>query len=173
MDGDGEGDWLDRRGVGGRPTRRGRASDPPLGPVSTETYIAASLGPPRWVERLQDIEAEEFHVRSALRRTWLDLGAAAAGSEAFAATWRARAQAFDLTALNRLIAQHNEYFPIERRLPFDPRTGDYRAPWGIPWRRQARDTSWILDEFPADLAATVADRDSGDPREAVRPSSER
>ncbi len=119
-----------------------------------EAYVAASLGPPRWLERLQDIEAEEFRVLGSLRRAWLRLAEAEdRDGDAFAARWRLAASAYDLSELNGLIAQHNEYFPIERRLPFDIRTGDYRAPWGIPWRRAARDASWILDQVPPDLAA--------------------
>ena len=120
--------------------------------MNVESYVAASLGPPRWLERLQDIEGDELHLLGDLRRRWLALAAGADWTpEAFAAAWRAQAEDVDLTDLNRLIAQHNEYFPIERRLSFDLRLGDYRAPWGIPWRRDARDAAWIMDHLPPDL----------------------
>jgi len=138
-----------------------RQPPPPTGPVNVEAYLATSLGTPRWLERLQDIEGEEFRVLCELRRAWLELaedaGEAAGGGEGFAAAWRARASRFDLSALNRMIAQHNDYFPIERKLPFDVRTGDYRAPWGIPWRRARRDAEWIIGHFPAEVEAARAE----------------
>jgi hypothetical protein len=139
-----------------------RPADP--GTIDVAGYVAASLGPPRWLERLQDIEAEELRIVGELRRAWLALaGAADATPARFADAWRNEASAVELAELNLLIAQHNEYFPIERNLPFDLRTRDYRAPWGIAWRRQPRDGAWVLERLPADLgvarAALAAARD--------------
>jgi hypothetical protein len=145
------------------------------GAVDVAAYVAASLGPPRWLERLQDIESEEIRVLGDLEREWLALAAATGAAPAsFAEAWSARATAFDLSELNLLIGRHNEYFPIERRLPFDLRSGDYRAPWGIPWRRTPRDAAWILERFPADRAAaqahaSSAEGDQTDEEPAVEP----
>jgi hypothetical protein len=36
-------------------------------------------------------------------------------------------------ALNRLIDEHNRYYPIERNLPMDPRSGALLVK-GEPWR---------------------------------------
>lgn len=53
----------------------------------------------------------------------------------------------DLT--EQLIDRHNRYYPVEARLPMDPRTGDYVLVNGRPYRRQPLDVSWILERFPA------------------------
>ena len=44
-----------------------------------------------------------------------------------AAAWRAEAEAWDFADVNRLIEQHNRWYPVEAQLPMDPRTGDYAA----------------------------------------------
>ena len=50
--------------------------------------------------------------------------------------------------MNELIAQHNEYYPIERSLPIDLRTGDYLTLSGRPYRREPLDGEWMLERFP-------------------------
>ena len=67
----------------------------------------------------------------------------------FARLWRARAERFDFSELNRLIDQHNDWYPMERDLPMDPRTGDYVLIRGRSYRRRRLDAQWILDRFPA------------------------
>ena len=59
-------------------------------------------------------------------------GSAAATARCSPACWReiAGGWRFD-PALNGLIEQHNEWYPVERRLPMNPRTGDY-VPVGGP-----------------------------------------
>ena len=41
------------------------------------------------------------------------------------AAWRAEAETWDFADVNRLIEQHNRWFPVEAQLPIKPRTGDY------------------------------------------------
>src|SRR4051794_32048896 len=67
---------------------------------------------------------------------------------AFAARWRERARRFDFAELNELIEQHNEWYPIERRLPVDLRTRDYVLVAGRPYRRPVLGTEWVLEHFP-------------------------
>src|SRR4029079_4231259 len=44
----------------------------------------------------------------------------------FARRWREIAGVWRFDAdPHRLIEQHNEWYPVERRLPMNPRTGDY------------------------------------------------
>ena len=50
--------------------------------------------------------------------------------------------------LNELIRQHNEWYPIERDLPMDPRTGDYVIS-GRSYRRPVLGPEWVLEQFPA------------------------
>ena len=48
-----------------------------------------------------------------------------------------------------LIEQHNDWYPIERQLPMDPRTGDYVRFAGRSYRRPVLGAHWILEHFPA------------------------
>ena len=52
--------------------------------------------------------------------------------------------------MNELIGQHNEWFPIERQLPIDPRTRDYVLVGGRPYRRDELGPEWVLEKFPAE-----------------------
>ena len=63
--------------------------------------------------------------------------------------WRRTAERWDFGEVNDLIERHNRYYPIESRLPMDPRTRDYVKIGGRSYRRQPLDAAWILDRFPA------------------------
>jgi hypothetical protein len=68
--------------------------------------------------------------------------------ELFARRWRTRAQGFRFDRLNELIREHNEWYPIEARLPLDPRTGDYVRRAGRSYLRRELDVHWVLEQFP-------------------------
>lgn len=57
--------------------------------------------------------------------------------------------------MNDLIEKHNAYYPVEARLPMDPRTGDFVLVGGAPYRLRPLDESWALSRFPADLHAAA------------------
>ena len=67
----------------------------------------------------------------------------------FARAWHAFAAAQRFDHLNQLIRQHNEWYPIERDLPMDPRTGEYRKILGRTHYRRELDAAWVLEQFPA------------------------
>jgi hypothetical protein len=69
--------------------------------------------------------------------------------ERFAERWRAFAAAVRYDDLNELIRQHNDWYPIERDLPMDPRTGDYVKVRGRSHRRAELTPAWVLEQFPA------------------------
>ena len=86
----------------------------------------------------------------ALAKRYEALQHACAGDpQRFAARWTriARAQRFD--DLNELIRRHNAWYPIERDLPMNPRTGEYIVAHGRDFRRRELDAEWILENFPA------------------------
>jgi hypothetical protein len=113
---------------------------------AVENYLTAG-GPPRWMERLAEIDrgiareqrrlAEEY----AAMRSW-------AGAE-FAARWRAFVERQRFDDLNELIDLHNEWYPVERNLPMDIRTRDYVLIHGRSYRRPRLDAAWVLEQFPA------------------------
>jgi hypothetical protein len=116
---------------------------------SVESYLRGG-NPPRWMQRLGDIERgianERRRLARARRRREEECGA---DDAAFARRWREIAEGWSFDALNELIAQHNEWYPIERDLPMDLRTRDYVLVNGRSFRRPLLDPTWILERFPA------------------------
>src|SRR3954465_1571673 len=108
---------LDERDLGRPLSERARQSR-----RSVEDYLRAG-GRPRWMERLMEIERGMARERRRLARAHAALHEQVAPEE-FPARWRAIAAAWDFDALNTLIAQHNDWSPIERDLPMDLRTRD-------------------------------------------------
>ena len=65
------------------------------------------------------------------------------------AAWRHVAESWSFDEVNDLIDRHNRWYPVEARLPMDPRTGDYVLVNGEPYRRRPLDERWIFERFPA------------------------
>ena len=140
----------DLPGIGRPLTERAR-----LAQRSVESYLTGANNPPRWMERVREIdqalkrerrllEAE----RRALRERW---GRDAGG---FARAWRAFAQRRGRSAayreLNELIRAHNEWYPVERNLPVNPRTGEWVTVGGRSFLRPHVSAEWILRELPVE-----------------------
>ncbi len=79
---------------------------------------------------------------------------AAGDAERFRREWTAyaRLQVFD--EVNDLIDRHNRWYPVESRLPMDPRRGDYALVNGGDYRLPPLDAGWVLARFPAHLPTT-------------------
>jgi hypothetical protein len=101
------------------------------------------------MERLREIERETEDQRARLVRAYRVLRKECAGDpEAFARLWRERARTWRFDKLNELIAEHNEWYPVESSLPMDPRTRDYQPIRGRSYRREPFGPEWVLREFP-------------------------
>jgi hypothetical protein len=117
-------------------------------PRSLERYIRSQVIP-RFITRLREIEDGFVTHRMALARRYAEVKRLSGGdARVFEARWRSVARRWDFAGLNELIRQHNEYYPIERRLPVDPRTGEYLTSAGRPYRREPLGPEWILERFP-------------------------
>jgi len=117
-------------------------------PSSLEAYLQAGVVP-RFIERARQIEDETRRHRRRLAHAYEWMRAKYEGQpERFAERWRTMAAHWNFDALNALIAAHNEWYPVERRLPVNPRTGDYLTAGGRDWRRTPLDTDWVLEQFP-------------------------
>jgi hypothetical protein len=81
-----------------------------------------------------------------------ELAAAHADPAAFAARWRSLVERWAFDDVNDLIERHNRFFPVESRLPMDPRTGDFVLVGGERYERRPLDADWILERFPAELS---------------------
>lgn len=86
---------------------------------------ALAAGPPAYARRLRRIEELERAILLALREAQAKapLDPAALPEEIAAS----------LDRLNRLVSDHNRYYPIEAGLPIDVRTGGL-LDWGEPWQ---------------------------------------
>lgn len=118
---------------------------------SVEAYLKGGVRP-RWMERVGDIDGAVAHERRLLADAHRELRETCAREGvAFAERWRMLATAWPFPAdLLKLIDQHNEWYPIERQLPINPRTGDYVRVGGRSYRRPELGPDWILEQFPPD-----------------------
>jgi hypothetical protein len=120
-------------------------------PRALESYIRSRVMP-RFMERLREIEDELAVHRIRLARAHERLRRACDGDAArFEERWRAVALAWRFDRVNELIRQHNDYYPIERNLPVDPRTGEYQTVNGRPYWREPVGPDYVLEHFPAAL----------------------
>jgi hypothetical protein len=129
----------------GRPLRRRpRNFRPPV-----DSYVVSLGGPLAYMRRLREIEDETKVHEERLATARDELAAECDGDGlAFAKRWRELAEGWDFSAINELIDRHNRFFPVESRLPMDPRTGDFQTIGGRSYRRTALDAGWILERFP-------------------------
>jgi hypothetical protein len=114
---------------------------------TVEQYIRAGVAP-AYMRRLKKIERELQQHRRKLGRLHRALSEEVRDPDAFADEWRARAEDWNFESVNELIRQHNEWYPVERNLPLDPRTRDYVKIRGRSYRRPEIGTEWVLEHFP-------------------------
>jgi hypothetical protein len=62
--------------------------------------------------------------------------------------WERTIERWDFGEVNELIEKHNRWYPIEARLPMDPRSRDFVKIGGRPYRRPLLDAGWVRDRFP-------------------------
>ena len=110
---------------------RARGSRP-----SAEAYLVATRGPLPYMLRLREIEQRTAAHEAALRDAWRDPRGGVRGRcrhvPASGGSTRPAQLAFD--EVNDLIDRHNRWYPVESRLPMDPRTGDYALVNGRDYR---------------------------------------
>jgi hypothetical protein len=133
----------DREGIGKPISRRSRHTA-----RSLDAYLRAG-GRPRWMERLSEIEGRTATEKRRLERLYRALEEECGrGTALFASRWRVLAESYSFDALNELIRQHNEWYPIERDLPMDVRTRDFVLILGRSYRRAELGPAWVLEHFP-------------------------
>jgi hypothetical protein len=121
-------------------------------PTAVEAYIRGGVTP-RFMQRLLDIETAVKQHRRRLGFLYEDMRQSCEGDPAaFEMHWRALAHRWSFDHVNELIAQHNEYYPIERNLAIDLRSGDYVTVTGRSYRREPMGADWVLERFPPALA---------------------
>lgn len=116
---------------------------------SVDSYLRAGIRP-RWMERLMEIDRATKRARrelAALHEELREIYGDDTGR--FAQRWREVARSWDFDEVNELIRVHNEWYPVERDLPINPRTGEPVLITGRSYRRDELDAAWVLSQFPA------------------------
>ena len=109
--------------------------------VDAGSYLASLGGPLPYMQRLREIDALTAQHEQRLGEAYEELGADTPA-------WSALAHGWDFGEVNELIERHNRWYPAERRLPMDPKTGDYALVNGRSYRRRPLDATWVLERFP-------------------------
>jgi hypothetical protein len=114
-----------------------------------DAYLAAARGPLAYMLRLHEIEVQTANHEERLGEEWRAL-ALECGTDAarFEREWRDLAARWSFDEVNDLIERHNRWYPVESRLPMDPRTGTYALVNGRDYRLQPLDADWLLERFP-------------------------
>jgi len=137
----------------GRPVRRRLRNFRP----DAASYIASLGGPRPYMTRLREIHDLTADHERRLAEEWAVLAAECASDEAaFSRGWRAVAERWNFYEVNDLIDRHNRWYPLESRLPMDPKTGDFVKVEGESYRRRPLDADWVLERFPPVLARAAA-----------------
>jgi hypothetical protein len=126
---------IDNAGVGDPLSERARQRQ-----RSIEAYLRGEALP-RYMERAAEIDRAIRRHSEALQRAYARPGARE--------RWPEIASRWDFEELNALIREHNEWYPVERDLPMNPRTKDYVLVNGHSYRREELGPGWILERFPA------------------------
>lgn len=115
---------------------------------TADGYLASLGGPLPYMTRLREIEAmtaAHEHALEAERRRL----ASEVPPERFDDVWHEVVARWSFDEVNELIARHNRWYPVESRLPMDPRRRDYALVNGRDYRLRPLDADWALDRFPA------------------------
>ena len=132
----------------GKPLRRRLRNFRP----DVATYVASLSGPRPHMARLREIESLTLRHEELLAAAHWELATECGHDEAvFARRWLETARRWRFDEVNDLIERHNRFFPVEARLPMDPRTGDFVLVGGERFERRPLDVRWILERFPVAL----------------------
>jgi hypothetical protein len=105
------------------------------------TYLASLGGPLPYMQRARLIDDETERHRARLAEAHELYRDDPQG-------WRRTVESWNFSEVNDLIERHNTWYPVEARLPMDPKTKDYVEVGGRPYWREPLDTAWILRNFP-------------------------
>lgn len=118
----------------------------------SSAVVSGLLGPPAWAVRLKQIHDGRTRLKATLDAGWAEHARRWRGRpDEFASRWRTFLAKLDLAALNTLIKKHNDYYPIEARLPIMYPSNRYYVPAGIEYPQQPITVDSMMDEYPADL----------------------
>ncbi len=131
--------------------------------VPEEIKARAKMGPPPYAVRAKMVEDLTEALMAELEDQWYELAETWEGDAArFAQIWLAVVETLELDELNKLIKEHNTFYPIEANLHPDPNTGGFTI-GSTPWHPKKKITpERILKEFPAEIEVALESADESD-----------
>ena len=116
---------------------------------TSDSYLRSAGGPLAYMVRLRSIEDQiERHVARLEESWWALADECGEDVAAFTTRWQAVVRTWSFDEVNDLIDRHNRWYPIESRLPMDPRTGTYALVDGRDYHLDPLGAQWILRRFP-------------------------
>lgn len=104
--------------------------------LTTEERIRAiTIGVPSWAARKRKIEDDEARIVRELLELHDKLVRQKRSPRDIELAVLSAATALDLEKLNKLVTNHNKYYPIEANLPMDRKTGGYLV-YGKLWEQE-------------------------------------
>lgn len=123
---------------------------------SADAYLVATRGPLPYMLRLREIERATEEHEARLRDEWHALALECRDPAEFEARWVAAARLVVFDEVNDLIDRHNRWYPVESRLPMDPRRGDYALVNGRDYHIEPLDARWVVERFPPVLSRALS-----------------
>ena len=115
---------------------------------TADGYLSSLGGPLPYMVRLREIEALTVEHEHALAAAHDRLAADVPG-ERLDDAWHELVAGWSFDDVNELIERHNRWYPVEARLPMDPRRRDYALVNGRDYRLEPLDAAWALARVPA------------------------
>ncbi len=129
--------------------------------VPLEQKVRASLGMPSYAVRAKMMEDKVDELIEDLSEQWVNLADQMRGDpERFKKVWTAIVETVELDDLNKLIKEHNTFYPIEANLKEDPETRQIMI-GSTPWRPTKKISHQsLLDKYPPSLDQALKELDS-------------
>lgn len=115
-------------------------------------YLVSLGGPLPYMLRLRAIDEATAGHEQALASALAELRRQGLGDAELARRWRDVVEGWSFDEVNDLIERHNRWYPVESRLPMDPKRGDYALVNGRDYRRHPLGADWALERFPVSPA---------------------
>lgn len=122
---------------------------------SADAYLLATRGPLPYMLRLREIEQRTGEHEARLAEDWHALAEECRDEPEFWKRWVTAAHDVAFDEVNDLIDRHNRWYPVESRLPMDPRRGDYALVNGKDYRLPQLGANWVLERFPPNLTLAL------------------
>lgn len=120
--------------------------------VPPEKVAQAQMGAPPYAVRAKRVEDLVEQLEETLEQQWKEMAETFTDPDYFERVWKAIVETLELDKLNKLIKEHNTFYPIEANLTHDNETGKWLI-GSTEWKPKKKVTpERLFEKFPPDLA---------------------